>query len=103
MSGLDGQGWPADMTARVAANVLKTTAETSLEILEVVAWLESLCPTCNTPRTYYDGWHCPTCQTIEILKTSLNKARERIKYQDPKILGMQEIDDALNSIANMPY
>lgn len=33
-----------------------------------------------------------------ILLSALEKSRERIKYADPKILGMQEIDDAISIV-----
>lgn len=64
MSGLDGNGWPAEMTAGEAANTLNHIADDhpccAVAIAEIVAWLETLCPKCNAARTYYDGWKCPT-------------------------------------------
>lgn len=63
MSRLDGLGHPNSMTAENAANTLKFISDDhpfcAFAISEIVAWLESLCPNCNAPRTYYDGWHCP--------------------------------------------
>ena len=69
MSGLDGQGHPEPMTAEGAANTLKYIADDhpccAHALEEITLWLESLCPKCNAPMTYYDGWHCPTenCDT----------------------------------------
>lgn len=37
---------------------------------------------------------------VETLKAALAKARERIKFDDPKILAMQEIDDALEAVGS---
>ena len=57
------------MTAEGAANTLKYIADDhpccAHALEEITLWLESLCPKCNAPMTYYDGWHCPTenCDT----------------------------------------
>ena len=63
MSGLDGQGHPEPITAECAANTLKYIADDhpccAHALEEITIWLESLCPQCNAPRMYYDGWNCP--------------------------------------------
>lgn len=46
MSGLDGLGWPSEMTASEAANTLRFIADDhpccAPAIAEIVAWLETL-------------------------------------------------------------
>ena len=39
---------------------------------------------------------------LSVARGALMKARERIKYTDPKILGMEEIDQALTLTAPKP-
>jgi hypothetical protein len=64
MSGLDGQGWPQELTAADAVNTLRHIADDhpccAVSLLEIIGWLETICPHCGQERTYYDGWNCPT-------------------------------------------
>lgn len=57
------------------------------------------------PHECFREWqnsHRDLERRFSVARGALMKARERIKYTDPKILGMEEIDQALTLTAPTP-
>ena len=84
------------------------TPETDASTFDPYTWNQNGLGRSYSPEVMYqidDGEWVPIDKTrdlerrLSVARGALMKARERIKYTDPKILGMEEIDQALTLTA----